>query len=592
MKRIYLSALSVGLFFGANAQEKTTTVVKASNEKAARNIKVANQTNTPNYSTKATYLTQDFEGGTFPPTGWSKVSGTNSQVTTLPEEWHTSTNGNPGSAAAVSYVSSVRYQDEYLKTPEVTLPNGPCRVGFDFNTSIYWHALTLGGDFDNADIKVLISTDGGTSWDAVLWQEDDLALLDASYSNDWVQFEWTRALVDLTSYQGQDVVIGFHYDGMDGAEFLLDNVVIEDTPDNEISLLNGWSGDIVLDFDYSMVPNEQAKQMRVGAAVKNLGGLQQTFNLTADINNGSGSVYNNVQSVTLDVAESDTIWFDSGYTPTALGTYTVSFSIPADANLTNNNKSVTQTTTDFVYAQDFTGSQIFRFDQNDVVSMGNQFLMENNATLRAADVEFETGTTADLYVEVKVWLVGANVQDLTQIAIQDYTVPASAIGSTGLITKIPFSSPVTLNAGSIYILEVLKADAGPERMFLGGSDAGDDDLSTVCFGPFGASSAINHFVGWGFAPAIRMNFDAALGLNETPIEGVSIYPNPSEGIINISNDKNISNKIEVFDLLGNSILSTSANTTTTIDLSTNAAGVYVVVVSNANGSVVERVSIK
>lgn len=594
MKKIYLTALSVVLFFGANAQEKSAVTVKADNERSARNVRVPNVNNTPSYSTKATYLNEGFEG-TFPPAGWSVYSGSSATTTSDPtQKWHLEAGrGNPGGAAFVSYVNSVDFHDEYMETPEVTLPSGACRLTFDFFSSIYWHAQTLGGTFDNVDLQVLISNDGGSSWDDIIWQEDSIALLDASQSNDWETFEWTtRAFVDLSSYSGDNVIIGFRYVGIDGAESGIDNVVIEDTPDNEIELSNGWSGDVVLDFDYSMVPDEQVKQMRVGAAVKNLGGMPQTFNLTADINDGSSSVYNNSQSVTLAVGESDTVWFDSGYTPTAQGVYTVSFSLPADDNLSNNNKSVTLTTTDFIYAHDFDGTQAFRFDQDDAVSMGNQFVMEQNATLRAANVEFTTGTTADLYVEINVWEVLTSIQDVTQVGVEGYTVPASAIGNSGLVTTIPFSTPISLTAGKTYILEVMKVDAGPSRMFLGGSDAGDDDLSTVCYGPFGTGSAVNRWIGWGFAPAIRMNFDATLGLNENPIEGVTIYPNPSEGIVNISNDKNITNNIEVFDLLGNSILSTSASTATTIDLTGNASGVYVVVVSNSNGSVVERVSIK
>ena len=592
MKRIYLTALSVAFLFGANAQEKATSLVKANNEKSARNVKVSTATNTPSYSTKATYLDENFDGATFPPTGWSVYSGPASTTTDPTQEWHLeAAAGNPGGAAFVTYVNGTDFHDEYMVTPQMTLPATACRLSFDFNSSVYWHAQTLGGSFDNVDLQVLVSVDNGASWDNIVWQEDSIALLDATFSNDWVTFDWgTRALVDLTPYASQSVVIGFHYVGIDGAESGIDNVLVEDTPDNEIQLENGWTGDIVLDFDYSMIPDEQVKAMRVGAGVKNLGALSQTFDLTADINDGSTSVYNSAQSVTLAVGESDTIWFDTGYTPTALGTYTVSFSIPADANLTNNDKTVTVATTDVVYGHDFTGTEIFRFDQDDDVSMGNQFILEQPATLRAADIEFETGTTADLYVEINVWEVGTSVQDVTQVGVESYTVPASAIANG--VTTVPFSTPISLAAGTVYILEVMKADFGPDRMFLAGSSAGDDDISTVCYGPFGTGSAVERWVGWGFSPAVRMNFDATLGLNSDIIEGVTIYPNPSEGIVNISNDKNTANKIEVFDLLGNSILSKSANTATSIDLSANAAGVYVVVVSNANGSVVERVSIK
>lgn len=167
-------AFSVGLLFTANAQKGNTTVQKSNNEKSGVHVQVESVETPPHYSTKISYLTQDFEGVTFPPAGWTTVSGTNSTVTTADEEWHRTTNGNPGGAAFVTYVSSVRYHDEYLISPEVTLPNSACRIGFDFNSSIYWHAQTLGGTYDNVDLKLLISTNSGASWDDIIWQEDQL----------------------------------------------------------------------------------------------------------------------------------------------------------------------------------------------------------------------------------------------------------------------------------------------------------------------------------------------------------------------------------------------------------------------------------
>ncbi len=598
MKKIYLTALSVAFLFGANAQEKSTLTNKANDAKAAVSVK-ASTAEAPIYNTKAIYLTEGFEG-TFPPTGWSVVSGPASTITVpATQDWHqVTTSGNPGSSASVNYQNSTDVHDQFLITPAVTMPaTGNVRVAFDFSTSIYWHAITLGGTYDNVDVTVLASTDAGTTWDPILWQEDSLVLLDASYSNDWATYEWKRAFVDLSAYVGgAPVTIGFHYKGIDGAQFALDNVTVEDVPDNDIEIQNAWTGDVVLDYDYSKVPDEQVKPMRVGAALRNIGAQDQTgFSVNYDIIFGGSSVDNGTTTATLTAGEQDTVWFDTGYTPTASGVYTVNFSLQADDNTANDDRAATLETTDFIYAHDFDGAGIFRFDQDDVVSMANQFILEADATLRAADVEFETGTTVDLYVQVNVWEVdpALGIQGaLTQVGVTDFIVPASAIGSAGLITTIPFPTAIPLVAGAIYMLEVLKTDAGPGRLFLGGSDAGDDDFSTVCYGPFGASNAINYFNGWGFAPAIRMNFDPTIGLDENTLTGVSIYPNPSEGIVNITNDNNTENSIEVYDLLGNSILSTSANAATTVDLSSNAAGIYMIIVSNENGSIVERVSIK
>ena len=604
MKKIYLSILAVSFAMGVSAQEKNISTERDGSERVAPVFKVTSPSATvqPTYTEKASYLTEDFEG-TFPPTGWAVYSGPASTVTNPTQEWHHRTTGgypenadafngtNPGGCAAVLYFNSTNQHDEYLTTPETTLPAGACRVAFDFATSIYWHATTLGGSFDNADIQVLVSDDAGASWDNILWQEDSLVLLDASYSNDYETYIWKRAYVDLTAYQGQDVVIGFYYNGLDGAPFYLDNVVIEDTPDNDIEIADAWTGDIILDYDYSMVPEDQVKPMRIGVAVKNIGGLAQTFDVTADLNDGTVSVFNDVTSVTLTPAEADTVWFDTGYTPTAIGDYTVEFTLSADDNLANNQRTAMLSTTEYIYAHDYTVDQAFRFDVDDAVAMGNVFIVENNALLQGADIKFETGTTDNLYTIIYLWEVGANIQDLTQITAVEYTIPSSVIGN-GNFTTIPFLAPVSVNAGSSYVLEIKKVNHDSDRLFLGGSDDGDDDFSTVCFGPFGAASAVNWFTGWGFSPAIRMNFDETLTIDENTLTGVSVYPNPSEGVITVTNDKNTTNSIEVHDMLGKVVYTSTASTSTTIDLSGNGTGVYIVKVSNENGSLVERVVIR
>ena len=83
-----------------------------------------------------------------------------------------------------------------------------------------------------------------------------------------------------------------------------------------------------------------------------------------------------------------------------------------------------------------------------------------------------------------------------------------------------------------------------------------------------------------------------VGVNENAIEGVSIFPNPSEGIINITNHNNDENTIVVYDVIGKVVMTQVVNSTTTIDLSSNGTGIYLVEVSNSNGKTVERVVIK
>ena len=570
MKKSYLSFISVFALSASFAQTNVSSDLMKKNDERTTSTLVRTTSAKPvlpsTFYEKASYLTEDFEG-TFPPAGWTVMSGGSSSVTDPEQEWHQRTIGGypqnsnafegtaPGGCAAILYINSVDQHDEYIYTPQVTLPNGNCRVSFDFATSIFWHAPQLGGTHDNADIQTLVSLDDGSTWEVdILWEEDSIDLLNASYSNDYETYIWKRAYVNLSAFQGQAVNVGWYYNGLDGAPFYLDNVSIEDVPDNEIAVHKAWTGDVAADYDYSMVPEDQVKPMRIGTVVQNLGALSQTFDVSADLNDGAASVYSSTASVTLAVSEIDTVWFDTGYTPSALGTYTVTFDIPADGDNSNNTKTNTLETTSMTYAQDFTIDGIYGFDQDDVVSMGNTFYMENNAVLTAADIKFETGTTEDLYVAINVWSVGTDIQDLTQVGIEDYTIPASAIGNGGF-TTVAFQSPITLNAGTTYVLEVRKVDNSTDRLYLGGSDAGDDDFSTVCYGPFGTGGAENTWISWGFSPAIRMNFAPAGLFEVSNTVDMSVFPNPAGNKTTVSFELNNTAdvNITVTDLAGRTV---------------------------------------
>lgn len=607
MKKVYLSFFSILAASTLVAQVDNVTI-KRESERVKPLITKSTPSKVlpaPQATNRVQYLTEDFEG-TVPGTGWSIVSGPSSTVTDPNQEWHLQTTGgypqnaNPfdgtaaGGCLAVNYVNSVDQHDEWFISPAVALPNNACRVAFDFGTSVYWHATTLGGTYDNADIQVLVSTDGGTTWSAVLWQEDDLALLQAAYCDGYENLDpyaWSRAFVDLTPYQGQSVTLAWNYNGLDGAPFYLDNISVEDVPANEIAVLKGWSADVVQKWDYSMVPVAQTIPMRVGTVVRNLGGQTQTFDVTANIDFGGSSVYNSSVTLTQTPAQIDTVWFDSNYTPTALGNYTVTFTVPNDDDNNNNSRVANVETTSHTYAHDFTVAEVYGFDEDAITAIGNTFEMEANAALTAVDIKFETGTTPDIYVAINVWQVGQNIQDLTSVALQDYTVPAANIGS-GNFTSIPFANPVNLVAGNAYVIEVQKVNPGTERLYVGGSPEGDEDLSTVCYGPFGTNNAVNWFIGWGFGAAVRASFDPTWGIEEGELAGVSIYPNPTNGVITITNSANTANVIEVMDVAGKVVATQNVNSVSTMDLSVYGSGVYFVKVSNETASMVEKVIVE
>ena len=70
------------------------------------------------------------------------------------------------------------------------------------------------------------------------------------------------------------------------------------------------------------------------------------------------------------------------------------------------------------------------------------------------------------------------------------------------------------------------------------------------------------------------------------VSGVSLNPNPTNGVVTIKNTNNTSVDVTVFDLNGRALLK---STNSRIDISNFAAGLYVFRVKTDNGQLVKRI---
>lgn len=76
------------------------------------------------------------------------------------------------------------------------------------------------------------------------------------------------------------------------------------------------------------------------------------------------------------------------------------------------------------------------------------------------------------------------------------------------------------------------------------------------------------------------------------LKGFSIYPNPSKGIVTVSNDNLIESTISVTDLTGKSLSTQRASNAVTVDLTNLGSGLFLISIENENGKHVERVIIE
>ena len=385
-----------------------------------------------------------------------------------------------------------------------------------------------------------------------------------------------------------------------GYGWMIDDVKLIEPYADEFTLTKVWTGDIVQKFDYYSTPLTQVIPMTVGAVISNMGATSQTKAVSIEILQGTTSVYTATENITILSGVTDTLWHTSTFTPAANGVYTVKFSLPTDAITTNNTQSENFEVTQNIYGHNFPilGTSFFGFNTLDAeIGMGNLYEINANQQLNGINVQFATGTTPTSEVRCELWEVLTGIQaDMNFITDVTYTVPSPLNISTP--TTIAFSSPAQMEAGKLYMVILKTYQDATNTLRIRSSIKGDDDFSTIGYGPFAEGGVVNYFTSWGESPYISLNFDPTIGINETTneISGVSIYPNPSSSSVNL--EMNIANpsevSIQVTDLSGKIVATQNlgflplGKNQTTIQSASFNNGLYYVTISSNGTSVTKK----
>ena len=385
-----------------------------------------------------------------------------------------------------------------------------------------------------------------------------------------------------------------------GYGWMIDDVKLVEPYSDEFTLTKVWTGDIVQKYDYYSTPLSQVIPMTVGAVISNMGGVSQAKVVSIEILQGATSVYTSTENITVLPGVSDTLWHTSTFTPIVNGVYTVKFTLPTDAITTNNTQSENCEVTPNIYGHNFpiTGTTSFGFTTVDAeIGMGNLYEINANQQLNGINVQFATGTTVSTEVRCELWEVVDGIQG-TMNFITDFTYTVPSPLNTATPTTIAFSSPGQMEAGKLYMVILKTYQDATNKLKIRSSVKGDDDFSTIGYGPFATGGVVNYFSGWGQSPYISLNFDPSIGINETSTEisGVSIYPNPSSSSVNL--EMNIATpsevSIQVTDLSGKVVATQNlgflplGKNQTTIQSASFNNGLYYVTISSNGTSVTKK----
>lgn len=408
----------------------------------------------------------------------------------------------------------------------------------------------------------------------------------------------------------EQIWIRFRWKGYWGYAWMIDDVSIFTTPNNDLTVGKVWVGDIIEDYEYRVTPASQAGQVKYGAEVANFG--DQTIEATVSFD-VDGTIYDVPFTFEASTeygyeATSDTVWTDLIDLQTTIGTYNVTVTVPDDEDVSGNTGSSYYDITEFIYGQNTDEDLIQRtFNDDSDVAFGTTYGMNNDGQIGAVNIMFGDASDAGILAQVFVYRVLTSIQDLEYVGSStEFTVSQDMLdaGANGEYTVIGLweSGAVDVTAGETYVAEVRKYES-TDRLYVA-ANQDDDDFGTVCYGPFGTGDAVNWFIGWSFTPAVRLNMDPTSAVAENTITdadlGVSIYPNPATDNTYINVNLLNSNRVNVVvrDITGRLVanqnfgLLQAGNTRLTLDVNNYPAGIYSVSVEAGNSIVTEQIVVR
>lgn len=537
---------------------------------------------------------------TYLPTGWDTITMTGLN-------WQSHTGGNPGNCAAISYSDAPEANRQViLVSPVWTVPASNARFIFDWSTSYYWLADPA---TNTDDLRIMISTDGGSTWADTIWKEDDQSYILAG-GNTWPydNFVWYSASIDISAYAGQDVTFGFFYStnvgvgGHDGVSFYLDNVGIMEAWANNLTIQKN-----MIDFQnpgwYSQIPyTEPVGIVSDSSVVANLG-LNTEPNVHFDVSIDHATTNDFFNSMTL----SDNGWTDFG--PDTFDTYTTTINFMPDTTsydtytLKNTvlSDSTDQDTTDNVASWNFfvTCNTFARFNDltrtlsvasytgggnND--ELGVIFYIPNPDTVDALNFYLSSSTTVG--TSCKAILYSQDPATGDWVSVIESNIYDIQAGDPGTWITIPFLTDgftEIIPGGGLYLASIqFYFDAATETFAVGADDE-------VPISETGYQNSVNlHLAGtWYYITAgvptytlIFKDHNCYPVSNNTQTQlDIQVYPNPANNQLHVDNIEG--GTISVYNLIGEKVIElANANKFNTLNTSNLSSGSYIVKVVNDN----------
>ncbi len=374
----------------------------------------------------------------------------------------------------------------------------------------------------------------------------------------------TEHIFDLTSAAGgqSTVYLRFRWKGTWGYAWMVDDIVLYDTPENDVRIDNylTWTDYIGTGlYEYSNFPVSQVTEIQFASKVRNLGINEQT-NLVLNVQvNGADAAASD--AMTLPYLGTDTLRA-AGYTiPATVGEYVVDYDVVSDQedeSPENNMAQQSFNVTEYSYGVDndiFSG--VFPFDGADAFVAKVPYQFSADATIYAIDVAIMEGSDSQTPVIAHVmdfetldeYLASSDEGQLNPDFLNATTDDNDVTWYTMLLDE-PFE--VLAGEGFVAAFE----HYGGSNLQIGESKDIEPQTAFV-YGDFGTAIA-NYFT--TEVPMVRFNLDP--NASQTPdniVENTNVNfelfqntPNPANALTNIRYSLEVSDFVtfEVTDITG------------------------------------------
>lgn len=549
----------------------------------------------------------------WPPADWEIVNGASSVGN---QQWHQE--GSDEYYAAIQYDNGdgvIHDQDEWLISPEITVPANAF-LTFEFHSNPYW----MVDPNNNADLNVLITYDGGTSW-SELWNEDEY---------EWEYSEWTEVYLDLSSYETENVSIAFQYVGIDACWFYIDNVRLYAIPEFDIEITDARinffefydyhedASDFHYSSHYNKIPaevldaNENA-YLAFNAIVMNKGYGSGKIQCNVSVTDPDGiEIYNSVSynEKVIGEMESDTV--DVAYTEgeeflldnPKLGTYQVEYTVfvgepgvlPIDITKEVLTKTVTFEVTEKQYSRagdnndDFVGPKTWVGGDTDGDILTVKYMFFEDVLIDEVQAFIHEDTDAGCQLVCNIYQYDESTSDYVVIA----NSPLTNIDNEDIGTwkTFEFTDPGWIYTDEEYVATSVLVGF---EFYYNGEDSncwlGCDKTSpsspwgTLWYMHGGTNSnvwtAITNFVG---VPMIKLNLHDESGAVADNDFGanISLYPNPTTDFARLSGVEGCN--IEILNSIGQRLDQfVAGEELCDLDLSPYPAGSYYIRITDLSG---------